>query len=192
MTDADPTRPVQYRDVPGFPGYRVGDDGSVWTCRDRWGLRPEWTQMCPEKGRKRYLSVYFRRDGRRVRRMVHSLVLLAFVGPRPVGMDACHGNGECTDNRLMNLRWDTRQANVDDMRAHGVTARGAANGQAKITEATAAEILRACSDGERQKDIAARLGIRLGIVSSVVLGKAWRHVPGPRRLSRVHRPRRRW
>jgi site-specific DNA-cytosine methylase len=24
------TAAVAYRDVPGFPGYRVGDDGSVW------------------------------------------------------------------------------------------------------------------------------------------------------------------
>jgi hypothetical protein len=27
--------PVEYRDVPGFPGYRVGTDGSVWSCWER-------------------------------------------------------------------------------------------------------------------------------------------------------------
>ena len=29
---------VEYRDVPGWPGYRVGDDGSVWSLWKRRGL----------------------------------------------------------------------------------------------------------------------------------------------------------
>lgn len=46
--------------------------------------------------------------------LVHVLVLETFVGPRPAGMEACHNNGICTDNRLSNLRWDTHAANEAD------------------------------------------------------------------------------
>lgn len=46
--------------------------------------------------------------------MIHKLVLEAFVGERPSGMQACHGNGDKTDNRLVNLRWDTVKANHRD------------------------------------------------------------------------------
>jgi hypothetical protein len=28
---------IQYREIPGLVGYRVGDDGSVWTCRRKGG-----------------------------------------------------------------------------------------------------------------------------------------------------------
>lgn len=50
---------------------------------------------------------------------VHSLVLAAFVGPRPDGSECCHGDGDPTNNRVENLRWDTRLANVQDMIRHG-------------------------------------------------------------------------
>ena len=31
MSDIQST--VQYKDIQGFSGYRVGDDGSAWTCK---------------------------------------------------------------------------------------------------------------------------------------------------------------
>lgn len=45
---------------------------------------------------------------------VHPLVLEAFVGPRPPGMEACHADGNKTNNALSNLRWDTKRANELD------------------------------------------------------------------------------
>lgn len=45
---------------------------------------------------------------------VHHLVLTAFIGPRPDGMEGCHGPAGPSDNRLSNLRWDTHVANVRD------------------------------------------------------------------------------
>lgn len=31
---SDDVSTVEYRDIQGFPGYRVGSDGTVWTCAD--------------------------------------------------------------------------------------------------------------------------------------------------------------
>lgn len=59
-------------------------------------------------------------------RTVHTLVLEAFVGPRPDGADACHENGNRRDARLTNLRWDSRSGNVQDavrQRTHSMTRR---------------------------------------------------------------------
>lgn len=50
---------------------------------------------------------------------VHRLVLTAFVGPCPAGMEGCHWNGDPTDNRAANLRWDTQSANTLDSIRHG-------------------------------------------------------------------------
>lgn len=47
------------------------------------------------------------------------LVLTAFVGPRPDGMECCHWNDDATDNRVENLRWDTRSANALDRVRNG-------------------------------------------------------------------------
>lgn len=50
---------------------------------------------------------------------VHHVVLDAFVGTRPDDMEGCHGNGDRADNRLTNLRWDTRLSNHADRVAAG-------------------------------------------------------------------------
>lgn len=51
--------------------------------------------------------------------LVHHLVLNAFVGERPAGTEACHKDGDASNNAVNNLRWDTHLANEDDKRRHG-------------------------------------------------------------------------
>lgn len=107
--------------VPGYEGlYEVSDQGRVRSidCLDRLGRR--------RKGRVRvltrdgyYLKVSLSRDGKLKSFWVHALVLTAFVGPRPEGMECCHGPGGPLDNRLENLRWDTPSANSYDTVSHG-------------------------------------------------------------------------
>jgi len=50
---------------------------------------------------------------------VHRLVLLAFVGAPPKGMEACHYDGDPQNNNLSNLRWDTAKENWVDRKRHG-------------------------------------------------------------------------
>lgn len=60
------------------------------------------------------------KDGRRQRKvLVHVLVLETFRGPRPEGMEGCHGPGGSLDNRAVNLRWDTHGGNCLDMVTDG-------------------------------------------------------------------------
>lgn len=57
--------------------------------------------------------------GKRDLRRVHLLVLEAFVGPRPEGMEGCHWDDDKSNNFLSNLRWGTRSANVRDLVRNG-------------------------------------------------------------------------
>lgn len=100
---------MTWRPIPTFPGYEASDDGRIRSRRCE--LKPWVTNG--------YLTVGLRRDGRTFRRSVHRLVLLAFRGIPADGMDACHRNGRRQDNRLSNLYWGTRSANIRDAVAHG-------------------------------------------------------------------------
>lgn len=64
-------------------------------------------------------SVHIGYEKKRVTVAVHKLVLLAFVGPCPNGMECCHKNGIASDNRIENLRWDTHKNNNADRKLHG-------------------------------------------------------------------------
>jgi hypothetical protein len=109
--------------VVGYEGkYEVSDQGSVRSV-DRYvdggrGGRRRWLTgriLRPYTG-GRYMTVQI---GHGNTKSVHHLVIEAFLGPRPDGMDACHNNGQSHDNRLENLRWDTPINNAADRRAHG-------------------------------------------------------------------------
>lgn len=66
-----------------------------------------------------YPSLILSMRGVKIPRKVHRLVLEAFVGPRPDAYQGCHYDGDPTNNRLDNLRWDTASANNKDRVRHG-------------------------------------------------------------------------
>lgn len=55
-----------------------------------------------------------------IQRRVHHLVLEAFVGPRPEGMEGCHSDDDPTNNVVTNLQWGTRSHNVLDQVRNGL------------------------------------------------------------------------
>lgn len=102
--------------VPGFSHYSASDDGRIWSDRREIFLRPchnSWYGGVTVKlrVRKKYRTVG-----------IHTLVLLAFVGPAPTGMKPAWKNGNRADNRLSNLEYrvpraGTRKFTEDDIRA---------------------------------------------------------------------------
>jgi hypothetical protein len=61
--------------------------------------------------------------------------------------------------------------------------KGAARPAAKLTEADVQQIRQDAANGAKQRDIADAYGISQGLVSGIVNGTRWRHVPGPIRLT---------
>jgi hypothetical protein len=58
-------------------------------------------------------------DGQARHHLIYRLALEAFIGPCPPGMEGCHNNGDAADDRLENLRWDTKSSNARDSVWHG-------------------------------------------------------------------------
>lgn len=172
---------VEYRDIDGFPGYRVGSDGSVWSCRlvggGRKGLGSQWRQMRLCAGNNSYRVAGLCRDGRKVTRYVHDLVLCAFVGPRPSGSQACHAPDRSPlNNAVSNLRWDTPSANNGDKKAQGTQQVGEQNPRAKLTAAQVQAIRRRVACGEKTIAIAKEIGVTNTLVRLIVQRKCWKHV----------------
>jgi hypothetical protein len=111
--------------VPGYEGvYEVSDLGRVRsvdrTVTGRAGSpRPLRGKILRPYMSRGYEIIQLARFGRREYRPVHRLVLLAYVGPPPLGHEACHGDGDRVNNRLANLRWGTKSENMQDKLLHG-------------------------------------------------------------------------
>jgi hypothetical protein len=66
-----------------------------------------------------HLGVTLKRKDQEITMAVHRLVMLAFVGPCPDGLNVCHNDGVATNNVLGNLRYDTPSSNSQDRVRHG-------------------------------------------------------------------------
>lgn len=179
---------MQWRNIPGYPGYRVNDKGGVqtfWKQRsyDKYSgpvyyvdsdgryLRP----TIGKGGRLRYglknINGKFKKIGAAV------IVLQAFVGPKPSGMESCHFNDKAYDNRLYNLRWDTHRNNIADRTRNGGTRHGSTNNNSKLTEGQVMCIkaLYVYEDSNKTR-LAKRFGIHPTVIYSIIRGKTWKHV----------------
>ena len=104
--------------VPRWEGiYDVSDWGRVWGVRrerTRGGIR-----TLVKNSPAGHLAVALYGNGRRERWLVHRLVLAAFVGPCPEGMEVRHLDGDPTNNSLDNLAYGTKGENNRDAVRHG-------------------------------------------------------------------------
>lgn len=115
----------EWRDIEGFEGaYQVSSSGLVRSLTRRVRAGGGRVRISPG----RVLSVYtgdhyskvrLKVDGVGATKNVHQLVAEAFLGPRPLGFEVCHNNGNPHDNRVENLRYATHSENQYDITAHG-------------------------------------------------------------------------
>jgi len=188
MSHQSSTPSVVFNDIPAFPGYRAGEDGSLWTCwrfKGRgygrpcaWHLGDFWKKLKPDvrksDGRKRYNLRA--EDGKRVRHYGSYFVLLAFVGPCPENCEACHEDGDPRNDAANNLRWDSHQSNIEDKQRHGTQQRGIQIHTAKLTEAEVIEIRSLREGGVLLRQLADRFGVTETMVSRICRRRSWKHV----------------
>lgn len=176
-----------WKPVVGFEGlYEVSSAGRVATLtRRNRPLREGAPKSCrrllklnPTGGpHKEYRAVTLVDLASRRRRVsVHVLVLEAFVGPRPEDMECCHNNGIPSDNRLENLRWDTRSNNMADKLRHGTARIGGRHPMAVLTAQDVREIRRLVAAGKTSRQVAEVFGVTVGAIKDIRSRKNWRHV----------------
>lgn len=171
--------PVEYRDVPEFPGYKVGSDGSLWSCRaiGSWRITDEWRQLSTKNLCVGYPYVCLYRNGEKHHRFMHRLVMLTFVGPCPEGKEVAHENGDRADSRLCNLTYKTPSENQMDRVRHGTDGRGKKNHATKLTED---QVRRIRAEYVRGKFGLRRLSLKYGVsqraIKFVLTGRNWNYV----------------
>ncbi len=177
MPEFDST--IEYRDIPLWPGYKAGSDGSIWSSRpnSRWGY--SWRRLNPSRMKDGYLRInlYIGQKGKRKGMLLHRVILLSFVGDPPPKMEARHFPDPCKSKcSLGNLCWGTKKQNRADQKIHGTDTSGEGSGCAKITWEQVREIRQRRQRGEQHKSIAKDFGIAANTVCNICNGNSWRTV----------------
>lgn len=117
--------------IPSFEGaYEVSDQGRIKSlnrlvphCAAESGVVMRRGKILSPSRSSRYGHLKIKLSGGSKSNQhsfyVHQLVLSAFIGPKPDGMEVRHINGIASDNRLGNLAYGTRKENAADMKLHG-------------------------------------------------------------------------
>jgi hypothetical protein len=198
MSEQQSSGEVEYREIPGWPAYRAGSDGTVWS---RWKqtanggrgggftltVGESWKKLNPRKELNRGEGNRYRgvtlTNGRHARRhvRVHKLVMEVFAGECPDGMEVRHLDGNPDNNRLDNLKYGTKSENALDAKRHGRS--GGAKGESHPTHKLTDELVRAMradhipgKHGHGAGALARKYGIGKTVASLVISGQRWKHV----------------
>lgn len=173
-----------WKDVVGYEGlYEVSNMGKVRSISrkvvDKNGKRITFNEKLKtlhtdDIGR---VSTQLWKNNKMKNKRVHILVLEAFDGPRPEGMEGCHNDGNPSNNKHNNLRWDTPINNAADKKIHGTYHFGETVNGSKLTESDVRAIKEILDTQEwRQHEIANWFGVDQAIISRIHTGKIWGHI----------------
>jgi hypothetical protein len=179
MSDDTKIEPAaeEWRAVAGYDAlYEVSSEGAIRRVAgpDSRGWMRQQRVLRPALDPYGYLCVALSKSGRMRTFRVHRLVVVAFLGPRPSGLEVNHIDGNKRNNGAINLEYITNEANQLHAVAHGLKATGARNGHAYLSIADVAVIRQLRSDGASRADVAQRFGIpHLDYVTRITSGKVW-------------------
>jgi len=121
----------------------------------------------------RHVHVTLSLHGVKKQKTVHRIVLEAFVGAAPDGTEGCHWDGNPRNNKLDNLRWDSRANNIQDAIRHGTSTKKSGS---TLTPAAVRDIRASKALGVSNREIAEQHGTTREAVYAVVSGRTWKHV----------------
>ena len=180
---------MEWRPIPTTAGYQASSDGQIKS--------PDTTQTLVSSAGKEYTrerkgrilspakhSAGYRKvvvitlDGRQSQRTVHSLVMEAFEGLRPVGLWINHKNGDKTDNRIENLEYCSASDNQRHAVATGLAPkpplkRGTDQHKAVLDEDQVRCIRRQYEDGMGIASLARQYMVGESTIRNVVKRHTW-------------------
>ena len=172
---------VAFRLISGWPVYAISDDGRVWSClvNRHQIIGSKWRELKAAKSNDAgHRTVTLCHDGRRKNHLVHRMVLEAFIGPCPEGMEACHFPDRDPMNcAINNLRWDTKKGNARDRKLHGTECRGESKSNVKLTDEKVREIRVRYAVGDiSQEKLGTKYGVHQTAIGFIVRRVEWRYI----------------
>ena len=170
-------------EIPGFPDYFADAEGAIWSAK-----RNSFRRLKDFIGSHGYKYVNLVKPNGDIEHIgVHRLVLLAFCGPSPTGMEARHLDGSRTNNRLANLCWGTRLENAHDRYRHGTIKRkqpkfwigckGHCNGNSKLTPEDVRSIRRYHESGLlTHAGLAELFAVSSTCIAKIIRRQRWNHI----------------
>lgn len=172
-----------WKAIDGYEGlYEVSNFGRVRSIRPRigkggWQLSDDGTLRLNDANGD-YLRITFACGPKKFKtHLVHRLVVKAFIGDIPNGMDVNHIDGNTNNNCADNLEIVTKKRNTQHAIEIGLfDINGEKNPMAKLSNEQAKEIRRLVASGLTGREVARQFCVSPATVSGIVSGRSWGNV----------------
>lgn len=166
---------MEWRTIPGYEGrYEVSDEGQVKSLARKVQCRGGFRSVSEillkhvfDTDGYHMVSLANGTKGDQTLFKVHRLVLLAFVGPLPDGLESRHLDDDKNNNRLANLCYGTGLENWTDRIRNGKGIEGLKNPNSKLTAEQVLELPSLWPE-MTQAQIAEKYGLSEGYVQQLL------------------------
>lgn len=187
MSDCSPKSQSNYieevwKDIPKYEGfYEISNHGRIRsvtrTVTFTDSRKRTWKAKIKnlKKAKNGYYMTQLYKNGKFESFYVHHLVLLAFVGPCPEGMQCRHfPDNNRTNNNIWNISWNTSAQDAQDKITMNTIPRGETHINSKLTEKQVREIRHLYSTKQYlMKDIAKIYNVSTTTIVFIINKKRW-------------------
>jgi hypothetical protein len=170
------TKPEEWRPIPRFPYYEASSYGRIRRRPDTPYYKKNHAIMVANLTYDGYESLRLSAKSKQSKIRVHIAVAEAFLGPKPLGYEVNHKDGNKRNNALSNLEYLTKIGNIQHAVNLGIHAHGERNGKAKLTASEVFLIRTLADSGVTPLSLSKQFEISLQRVYSIRSGKAWRRL----------------
>lgn len=160
--------------IPGYEHYFADENGYIYSDHNWRG--EGYRIVKPVLASDGYLKVRLSLNGKRLNRKLHHLIAITFKGPKPVGKQVRHLNGDRFNCAASNIEWGTPQENADDRDNHGTTARGVSIISSKLYNEDVLQIKSKIIDGETDLALSELFKVSRRNINQIRNGKSWKHI----------------
>ena len=155
---------MKWLSIKQFPNYEISDEGIVRRIDSKRILK-----LNTKKGKRPYKRAHLSHEGVAKYVLVHRLVLSAFVGDCPEGMQCLHADDNPANNNLSNLSWGTPKRNHETIDRNGEK-----NGRAILTKA---KVITIRQSQESTRSLAEQFNVSQKYIQNIQRGINWKSIP---------------
>ena len=168
---------METRPIPSAIGYSASRCGEIISHH-----RLEPFALKQANHRQGYKKVCVKTPTGIKNKLVHRLVLEAWVGPCPDGCVTNHKNGNKIDNRLDNLEYCTQSENMAHAYGYGLSPKPPTKkgSECRLSKLDEHQVIALRAENDRRPGYVKRLAEKYNItpptVSKILLRQTWRHI----------------